>query len=407
MKSNLRFLRATLVISCLIAMASSAFGQIDIGTTDASDGDLVGGDFTLNMAQATTGTWDQVSPVPGKGVYDPVKWAVVYKFNNINCNVIFVTPHPSGCPVVILAQGGCTLGGVSIPHRVGGFPGGPGAGSGFGAAGLGLGGGQSSNGNGGGGGGSYGTAGATSGQTPGGDVYGNPAIIPLVGGSGGGSYFNQNGGYGGSAILIACRNTMTILSGIWVDGGGGDASGGGSGGALRLIANTITGNGAASFRALGGGGQVLGGQGRIRLEANTFGSWGTSSPAPSLATVGTTAKLWPDNNDPSVLVVSVNNVSAPLDPGVPFNTPDVQLSTQGTLAVKLECRNVPTDGSWTVTVRGAPRAGQATVSVPCTLVSGNQALSVWTANMPFTEGLQVIQGRAKKTVVNRPGKPGK
>ncbi|MCE9558764.1 MAG: hypothetical protein K8R88_07410 [Armatimonadetes bacterium] len=413
MKSNLRFLRATLVLSSLLAMASSALAQIDIGTSDASDGDVGtgGGDFYFNMAQATTGTWDQVSPVPGKGVYDPVKWAVVYKFNNINCNSMNFTPHPSGCPVVVLVQGNCSIAGFGLDIRVGGFPGGPGfGGASIGGAGLGLGGGQATNDiSRYGGGGSYGTLGGSHGAISAGDIYGNPSIIPLVGGSGGGSYFSSTGGRGGAAILVACRNDLSIRGGTFTNGEstGGSGGGAGSGGSIRFISNNLTGNGGGNLQAVGGtSGVTPGGVGRIRLEANTFGAWGTSFPAPSLATVGTTAKIWPENTDPSVLVVSVNNVSAPLDPGVPFNTPDVQLSTQGTLAVKLECRNVPTDGSWTVTVRGAPRSGQATV-YPCTLFSGNQALSVWTTNVPFTEGLQVIHGRAKKTVINRPGKPGK
>lgn len=391
-----------------LALTCAASAQIDIGTTDASDGDLSVVNWpgvTLDLSQAATGTWDMPSPVPGKGVYDPVMWAVVYKFNNVNISQPFgFLPHPSGCPVVILVQGNVTINThFGVPNTVGGFRGAlPGSGA-PGSAGLGLGGGQATlDRNTGPGPASYGLPGSDGGYSalPVAPTYGNPSIIPLVGGSGAGSIFERGGMPGGGAIMIACRNTINVNASIGADAGTSPRDVyPASGGAIRLVANTVAGNGAGALYARGGQMDSLwtikGGDGRIRIEANTFGNYGTANPAPSLATVGPVAKLWPSNTDPKVTVLNVNNVSAPADPSLPFSGPDINLTTPGNMVVQVQAMNVPTDGSWSVTVRGAPRVGQATV-YPCTFVSGNQALSVWQCTIPFTEGLQVIQARARR-----------
>lgn len=391
-----------------LALTCAASAQIDIGTTDASDGDFVFGwpGRTFNLAEAPTGAWDQPAPIPGKGVYDPQMWAVVYKVNNLHLfdGGFGFNPHPSGCPVVFLVQGSVIINRhLPVPSTVGGFRGGlPSSAGNPGSAGVGLGGGQSSTdparnpGN-----GSHATPGVTwSDSFPDGSLYGNPGIIPLVGGSGAGAYFTVTGLSGGGAILIACRNSIDLNSPITANGDGGWQAYAGSGGAIRLVANVVSGNGAGYLGALGGGGPDTnrghrGGDGRIRIEANTFGNYGTVNPAPSLATVGPVAKLWPSNTDPKVTVLNVNSVGAPADPSLPFSGPDINLTTPGNMVVQVQTMNVPTDGSWAVTVRGAPRVGQATV-YPCTFVSGNQALSVWQCTIPFTEGLQVIQARARR-----------
>ena len=65
--------------------------------------------------------------------------------------------------------------------------------------------------------------------------YGNPSILPLIGGSGGGGSGGSAGGAGGS-ILIGASGTITVTGGLYAKGGSGtDYSGGGSGGAVRLI----------------------------------------------------------------------------------------------------------------------------------------------------------------------------
>lgn len=291
---------------------------------------------------------------------------------------------------------------IVVQPSIGGGQGGLPASIGAGSAGLGIGGGQASNDTARkAGGGSYSTSAQAPAGTPfpAGDLYGNPSIIPLVGGSGGGSYFGDSGGDGGGAILIACRNTITLNGDITANAPTAflGSSMAGSGGSVRLICNTLLGSGGSITCAPGYNNTLgkYGGNGRIRIEANTFGAWGTANPAPSLITVGSTAKLWPANTDPAVQIITVNGLAAPADPGSAFAAPDIQLDSAGTFQVDVKCNNVPTDASWTISVRGAPRNGLASV-YPCTFLSGNQAESYWRCNIPFTEGLQAIQARAKK-----------
>ena len=93
-------------------------------------------------------------------------------------------------------------------------------------------------------GGSYGTPGNN-----GPAIYGNPSLIPLIGGSGGGGGASGGaaGGGGGGAILIACANTLTLAGTVRSDGGAGASpnysGGGGSGGAIRIVADTLAGAG--------------------------------------------------------------------------------------------------------------------------------------------------------------------
>lgn len=389
------------LISFCASLSSLALAQIDIGTTDSSDGNISWVNTNVDLSLAAPTLWSNPSPVPGRGVYDSQKWAVVYKVNDLTIHNVTFLPHPSGCPVVILAQGNVTVSNnAAVSAQVGGFRGGLPSNVGPGAAGIGLGGGSvstdtSRN----PGGGSYATA-AFGGATPfpPGDVYGNPAIIPLVGGSGGGAYFGAGGGHGGGAILIACRNTISLQATLFALGESSSNGAPGSGGGIRLVANTVTGNSNGSLQATPGGGAngMTGGQGRNRIEANTFGSWGIAFPTASLATVGTTAKIWPLTTDPTVKLLSVNGINVPAEPGTPFNSPDIDLTAAGSYTVLVEARNVPIDGTWSVSVRGVPKSGSASI-YNCTVQGGsNQALSTWAATIPFTDGLQVIQARAKK-----------
>jgi hypothetical protein len=398
-------IRVTLA-SLLVATSAFASAQIDIGTLDSSDGASTWSNpfnpLFINLAEASTGTWDGISPVPGKGIYDPSKWVVVYKFSSINWGGnygVVLQPHPSGAPAVFLCQGDVTItSNVSVPPQVGGFPGGlPSSNGTLGSAGLGPGGGARSSGGQLAGPGSYSTrATGNVGWNDGGAVYGNPAILPLVGGSGAGSPAGAEGGHGGGAILIASRTTMSIPSGgIFATGGYrnfvNDA--GGSGGAIKLIANTFNSSAGVNLSATG---QYLGGAGRIRIEANTFGPVPNSNPSASIATAGSVAKIFATNLTPKSTITKVSGINTPVDPRGNFNAiPDVNLTTAGTQSVEVTCENIPVDGSWSVFVRGVPRNGEAT-TYTATYAAGNLAWSTWTVNVPFTEGNQVLQVRAKK-----------
>lgn len=122
------------------------------------------------------------------------------------------------------------------------------------------------------GGGSFATQ-RSAGSTNFGAIYGNSALIPLIGGSGGGGTPSAGGGGGGGAILIA-SNTR-IVFGIdgsqIIDASGGEwgtsgAWNGGSGGAVRLVAPHIT--GPARIRVTNR--NTTGGSGRVRLDALNY-----------------------------------------------------------------------------------------------------------------------------------------
>ncbi len=402
--------RVTLA-SLLVATSAFASAQLDLGTTDASDGVsqvFPGNGLTFNLAEAATGTWNSPAPVPGKGVYDPQLWAVVYKFSSINWQentVISFVPHPSGCPVIFLSQGNVTINtNFTLPYFIGGFGGGQTSQTSLGSGGLGPGGGSLNTVSGlYGGNGSYATSSPASNPHLGnGQVYGNPAILPLIGGSGGGTSQSVSfGGAGGSAILIASRETFTFGGYIGAPGqslNGVSIGGSGSGGAIKLMGQTFNSAPGANLVVSGGTSNVgvAAGEGRIRIEANTFGTL-PSSPNPiSTATAGPVAKIFATNLTPKVTISKVGGISAPTDSRGTFNSPpDVNLNAPGSQTVEVTCENVPVNGTWSVFVRGVPRNGQD-VTYTATYATGNLAWSTWTVNVPFTEGNQVLQVRAKK-----------
>jgi len=135
---------------------------------------------------------------------------------------------------------------------------------------------------GGGGGGGHGTAGATGGAgqnaivTPGGSLFGMPALEPLqlgcpgAAGGTGSSTQGGTGGFGGGAIQISSKGTVTVNSfgvvtanggaatgGLGsVGGGAGGGGGGGAAGSVVLEGTTITVGGFVC--AVGGGGGQAG-----------------------------------------------------------------------------------------------------------------------------------------------------
>lgn len=101
-----------------------------------------------------------------------------------------------------------------------------------------------------------------------GAIYGNPVLIPLIGGSGGGGTPSASGGGGGGAVLVASNTRIVFgpanngsihaLGGTW---GTSSAWNGGSGGAVKLVAPSIEGQ--VSIDVSG----PVGGSGRIRVDA--------------------------------------------------------------------------------------------------------------------------------------------
>ena len=168
-------------------------------------------------------------------------------------------------------------------------PGGGGAGSATSAAG-----GASYCGIGGSGGAMGGTAAA------GGTAYGTPEIIPLVAGSQGGGGLQTNGGAGGGAIELVAGSAVSILSGAYVNVGGGHGNwsggGGGSGGSILIEAPMVTVTG--KLAANGGGGQGgPGGTAATDASATDKPATGSTSYDAGAAGGNGSAGAMPDGSD--------------------------------------------------------------------------------------------------------------
>jgi plastocyanin len=360
--------------SLLLASALTASAAIVVPGANGTDGALnITANTEIDLGLAPTGQWDNDNTAnAGKGVYDTSKWAVVFKYTSVNvaagATVTFKN-NASRAPVVWLVSGNVTIAGTvkldgedgleSVIPKIGEHlsepgPGGFRGGSAFYSggnqhgAGFGMGGGQK----GGNQPGAYGTAG-TSGS---GVVYGNPSIVPLLGGSGGGGMVHNNTQYqrraggGGGAILIGATGNVT-LSGT-ISAIGGDAkdtfdenSGTGSGGAVRIVCDTLVGSGILS--CVGGTPQsayYTSGNGRIRLERVVNTNSIATNPAPSVVDLiaGTTALLWPPTGAPEVKIISLGGVAAPADPKSGFGTigADVAIPTATTTPCVVETTNV-------------------------------------------------------------------
>ncbi len=404
----LRALRFGVVLTCSM-VAFSAPGHatmIDVGS-DGSDGSLiVTQDTVINLAEAPTAAC--TTPGDGRGVYDPDKWAVIFKYSSVDiaagATVTFVN-HVKNAPVVWLVAGNVTVAGlVDLSGKKGdasmfsdpgpgGFRGGsaPGTHS-AGSAGFGPGGGSVG---GVGGGGSYGTQG----NGDAGPTYGSPEILPLIGGSGGTYGYSWAGGPGGGAILIAAGGTIDCAGEIRADGanGSGTLNGGGpagAGGAIRLLADRVV--GAGMLHARGNWYSHDGGAGRIRIEANAieFPPGGSDPEYSALAPLDPGGPVvWPPSSYATLRVVAVAGVPVPEDPTPTFALPaEVMLQEHGPVTIDLQATNMPTD--WSVTLRMVRIAGSDT-TVAAQLVGGSQSASSWSAVVEslVPEGFVAFQAR--------------
>jgi plastocyanin len=412
MKTTIRLLTCA-VVAAMSTQATRAALNIP---SDGSDGALVITDNTvIDLSQAVTGKWnDNNSANAGKGVYDPEKWAVVFKYSSVTiqggATVTFMN-HASRAPVVWLVNGDVTINGTvnldgqgaTTPPLLaepgpGGFRGGsgnyaPGAED---AAGFGPGGGARRFADywGIGGGGSYGSWGEG-----GSSVYGNPSLIPLIGGAGGAGSkgaVGTGGGAGAGAILIGCAGSLAISGIIHANGGSGIAttSAGGSGGGIRLVTENLTGTGIV--QATGGGGALRGGLGRIRVERVQNTSTLQITPDPSVIILPTSAipQIWLPTNGPTVKIVSIGGNLTPVDPRAEFGAigADTILPRVTSTTVVVETTNV--EQASVVTVRATPRSDgnftEAKASVT-EVVSEDPLVVRWTANVPVKDGYAAIQ----------------
>lgn len=422
MKTKLKLIALTALV--LTSLTPLIRAQLVIPGANGSDGALVVTSNTvIDLSQAATGSWDaNNSTNTGKGIYDSNQWAVVFKYTSVtisNGATLSFANHASRSPVVWLVSGNVTIDGtLSLDGQVASVapnlsepgPGGFRGGNGYFTAGVGHGAGF---GPGGGGnpdryGGSYSTLGYGGSST-----YGNPSLLPLLGGSGGsGDVNNDNystsspqsgsGGGGGGAILIACSGTLNVGAtgiiradgGPGGDGSNGNHSAGGSGGGVRLACNTLAGSGIV--RTLAGAGHHSGGLGRIRIErVNDSGGLQVTpgtSPVPLLA--GDTALIWLPTNGPTARIVSIGATNPPIDPRASFGTfgADVTLPQVSTTPVIIETVNA--ESASTVKVRVTPRANGNFTETTAALTQTNSLNPLvlrWTADVPVNSGFSAVQ----------------
>lgn len=400
-----------LPIAILIGTVVQATAQLTI-PSDGSDGALnITEDTVIDLSQAVTGTWDQNNASnAGHGVYDPDKWVVVFKYSSVNIQGHTTgTPetlvgrrvkfknHPSNAPVVWLVQGNVTINGIldlngqdgSHPSTsLANIPTEPGPGGFRGGVNI-----PSTAVRGGGG---YGPAGGQSGYAAESNgryalAYGNPQIIPLIGGSGGASMYNPSSGpAGGGAILIAAGNNILINGRILCNGGKGDISvnWGGSGGAIKLIADSVSGSGLLEAKHPNRADSV----GRIRIEANALDVALQSTPETIAVPPANPPVLWPAENAPKARILSVDAVAAPEDPRSPLiAAADLAIQNNSPVNILIETRDFPIEG--VVHLHVIPKFSDRT-RLTATRVSGDINQAIWRVTTTLPQGFVTLQARA-------------
>ncbi len=436
MESMKKISAVTLLVT--VSFVTAATADIDV-YSDGSDFALTvgpGETATIDLGGAVTGNWDDPSPQPTSGIFDTNMWAVVFKYTTVDVQsggTVNFANHPSGAPVVWLVQGSVNISGtVSLngdgghqdsQNRTysepgpGGFRGGRGSdSSSSGSAGFGPGGARLGSSLSFGSGGGFGSSGGygewdnvTSGGTPG-AVYGNPLVLPLIGGSGGSGGQNGSsgggGGAGGGAILIASNTTITVAGTVRANGGnygsssfsnGRGAGGPGSGGAIRLVGDTVTGGGSLSaiagsqFYYNGSNSGGYGGVGRIRVEANSITLSDPGTPVFTVGLPGSPVKIWPDALAPVIRVISLNGHPVSISPkrGLYFPDQEVYMSEAATVPLVIQAYNVP--AAATLTIRIIRKSGSDS---QYSAILVDEPAGLWQADVQIPSEISAIQVRA-------------
>ena len=381
-------------IGMLIAgLAAPASAQLVI-PSDGSDGALnITSNTVIDLSKAITGSWSNASS--GNGIYDPTQWAVVFKYSSVNISngaTVTFSDHYANPPVIWLVQSNVSISGTvnlngypgtaAVPYDAlltiaapGGFRGGAydaqiGVGDGLGPGGGANGGGQNNNGR---------------NQS----AYGNPQLVPLIGGSGASwtaSCADGSGPSGGGAILIAASGTVTVNGQITTTGGVGatnECNGNiGAGGSIRVVGNQVLGNGSINAAT----------DGRIRVEANSMSAQLNITPNIALVAPASPPLIFPPAGSPTVNIVSVAGLTAPADPQATVAAaPDIGIQTNGPVTVVLQTQNFPTTG--TVALRVVPTYAASWIT-NAAFVSGSSAFATWQLTARIPVGYCVLQAHA-------------
>jgi hypothetical protein len=114
-------MKLSLLSASLLSLAPALLlptqAAIVVPGANGSDGALnITQDTVIDLSKATTGTWDDNNSAnAGNGVYDPEKWAVVFKYTSVNVlagKKLTFKNHATRAPVVWLVSGNVTIGGT-------------------------------------------------------------------------------------------------------------------------------------------------------------------------------------------------------------------------------------------------------------------------------------------------------
>lgn len=244
------------------------------------------------------------------------------------------------------------------------------------------------------------------GQYPPGSVYGNTALLPLMGGSGGAGSQNSGGGGGGGAILIASSSRITFSSGS-INAGGGwgyfsqygcwGGGGGGSGGSIRVMAPRVSGN--ASIQT-GGGQTVLTGGcvGPNHISTTAGSGWARLDTFDDAVTGGFTFRgmypviFLPQNATPRLRVTKIAGIEVPANPSGAAVSPDVLIPGSHTnpMTIEVRCENIPVNTPITVELK--PHSGANITAVATN--SGTYASSTAIVSVDIPRGGGTISAKA-------------
>lgn len=252
-----------------------------------------------------------------RSIYIDTGWTVKFTQNTLNTPVYLLSQSNVTVKGTISVSGNNgasspgTAGGSGGP---GGFDGGQSGSGSLHGPGFGPGGGPQARAAG------YVVAGASSGGSP----YGVLDIRPFIGGSGGGGgvFAGHGGGGGGGALLIASSQTTDITGTVVANGGGpGSWDGGrGSGGSIRIMTDTLLGDGRIEAVQSTSGDKVSS-HGRIRIEACNNNRAALTFPPATFSEPGSVFIV----TNPTIQVTSIAGESVTWPPTGSMSAPDVSL----------------------------------------------------------------------------------